>query len=319
MTAKRKPAYQDRHAWCRNNIANHLECRQCVDLFGLYPFLPGETSDEATARYFPADPVAVAEPEPVFNPGAVDDYLAQFSKPPSEWPVVAKREVALIEAPKPAKVERRMPLPTVSRDERLSRVSEEVERIEITRTRKIKEFTRRTDYVVLETDGHRRGVQRVKTTASKLETAGKLPKDLMIYVQVFAALVANGMGAATDDRHDSTNRLTANYEGGSGGAFGSRTPSDRVLTGMAAYQEMRQRVPQEFLPLFDQLTNEEVAGYSPMARTLKELGEALGYTDRLSTASGGTQVFFVAALIAHYIREKHVYVRGSKEKIALEA
>ncbi len=206
---------------------------------------------------------------------------------------------------------------SVSRELKTIRIAEEIERIEITRTRKIKEFTKRTDYVVLETDGHRRGVRKVKTTATKLETAGKLPKDLMIYVQSFAALVAAGMGAATDDGHDSTNRMTVNYDGGSGGAFGSRTPSDRVLTGMAAYQEMRQRVPQEILPLFDQIVNEEVAGYSPIARTLKEIGEALGYTDRLSTASGGTQVFFVAALIAHFLREKGIYTR-SREKMALE-
>jgi len=293
------------HPWCKSN-ASPADCRQCVDLMGLYPFLPGETSDQATARYFPqlAAPAAIVEPSRelvLLSPG-----------------IPIEREVE--PAPKlPAiKEDPWYSYRSVSKAERASRVADEIERVELTRTRKIKEFTRRTDYVVLETDGHRRGVQRVKTTASKLETAGKLPKDLMVYVQAFAMLVANGMGAATDDRHDSTNRLTANYEGGSGGAFGSRTPSDRVLMGTSAYQEMRQRIPQELLPLFEQIVNEEVAGYSPLARTLKEIGEALGYTDRLSSASGGTQVFCISALIAHFLREKGLYTR-TRGKIALEA
>jgi hypothetical protein len=207
---------------------------------------------------------------------------------------------------------------TVSKDVRAVRVAEEIERIELTRITKVKHIRTRTDLVILDTDGHRREIRKVKTTASKLEKIGKLPRHLANYLQLFALLVANGMGAATDDAHDSTNRLTSAYEPMGSMAFGSRTPSDRVLTGMNAYHLMRQRIPQEFLPLFDQLVNEEVAGHSPMARTLLELGEALGYTHRQSTASGGTQVFAVVAMIAHFLRDHGVYVRRSRHNDADE-
>lgn len=305
------------HAWCSFADDPAETCLHCEVLFRDYPFRPGETDDQASTRYFPLpEPKQYVEPEPdllMVKPGMVIEQIAA--------------EVKAARA-KPDRLENVLTGQQIHSDELLSvdyemsiqrkrtRVAQEIERIEQTQTQKIKLTRTRTDYHIIETDGHKREVRKVKTTASKLEKTGKLPRDLSNYVQLFAHLVANGMGAATDDSHDSTNRLTCSYEPSGGGGFGSKTPSDRVLTGMNAYQMMRQRVPQELLPLFDQIVNEEVAGYSPLARTLVELGEALGYTHRQSTASGGTQVFCVAALIAHFLRENGIYTRKSRHSDA---
>lgn len=202
---------------------------------------------------------------------------------------------------------------------RRSRKADEVERIETVRTASVKTTRRRVGFVVLETDGHKREVRKVKTTASKLEKDGKLTRDLANYLTAFARSVADGMGAATDDNHDSTNRLTASYEPvGTLSGFGSRTPSDRQLWGIEALQEMKHRIPNELIPIFNQIIDEEVAGYSPLARTLSELGERLGYKHKQQTAAGGALVYAVTCLIAHYMREKGIFSKDLRHSVALE-
>ena len=203
---------------------------------------------------------------------------------------------------------------------RRSRKADEVERIETVRTASVKTTRRRVGFVVLETDGHKREVRKVKTTASKLEKDGKLTRDLANYLTAFARSVADGMGVATSDNHDSTNRLTASYEPvGTLSGFGSRTPSDRQLFGLEALQELKKRVPNELMPIFNQIVDEEVAGYSPLARTLSELGDRLGYKHKQQASAGGALVYAVTCLIAHYMREKGYNPDKSRQTVALES
>lgn len=298
------------HEWCRSNTAL-AGCRQCADLFGLYPFLDGETSDEATERYFPSAP-AVVVPEP-------ENQLV-LVKPGRPVLVASEPMVQAHEKIQETLTELEIFMRQETVSLRRSRRVDEFERVEEVRTTKIKSFRRRTDYHVLETDGHKREVQKVKTTASKLEKDGRLSKDLSVYLHLFAQMVADGWGAATGDGQDSTNRLTAAYEPiGTLSGFGSKTPSDRQLWGMEAYHDMRQRIPQEFVSLFDQIVNEEVAGYSPLAKTLAELGEYLGYKHKQSSASGGTQVYCIVAMIAHFLKERGIYAGKLRQGDAREA
>jgi hypothetical protein len=69
--------------------------------------------------------------------------------------------------------------------------------------------------------------------------------------------------------------------------------------GGAVIHEKRTRIPAELLPIF---VGEEVAGYHPLARTLAELGEALGYKHKQTTSAGGALVYAITCLIAHYMR-----------------
>lgn len=220
-------------------------------------------------------------------------------------------------------LEMREKLEIIMREEtrqlRITRKGEEYERVETVRTASVKTTRRRVGFVVLETDGHKREIRKVKTTASKLEKDGKLTRDLANYLSAFARSVADGMGVATDDGHDSTNRLTASYEPiGTLSGFGSRTPSDRQLLGIEALQEMKNRVPNELIPIFNQIVDEEVAGYSPLARTLSELGERLGYKHKQQTAAGGALVYAVSCLIAHYMRERGIFSKDVRQVDALE-
>lgn len=304
---KTKVRKQQHHVWCSFVDDPAETCLHCEILNRDYPFQPGEDELAAAERYFP-QPVRAKTPEPAKDLVLVKRgrEIAPIEELEPQEPVAW---IDTLEKPKSLTMEGYAYQIPLHRVDPASRIAEEIERIELVRVTKTKITRTRTDYHIIETDGHKREVRKVKTTSSKMEKSGKLPRDLSNYVQLFAHLVANGMGAATDDAHDSTNRLTASYEASGGMTFGSRTPSDRVLTGMNAYQMMRQRVPQELLSLFDQIVNEEVAGYSPLSRTLVELGEALGYTHRQSTASGGTQVWCVATLIAHFLRENGIYTR----------
>lgn len=188
-----------------------------------------------------------------------------------------------------------------------ARKADETERVEEARTACITATRRRTRIVVLETDGHKRLARKVKTTANKLEKDGRLPRDLAQHLYAFAKRVADGMGAATEDGHDSSNRTTAGYQPvATLSGYGSRTMADRHLTGMAAHQEMRHRIPSELMPIYDQIVDEEVTGRHPLGRTLHELGEALGYKHKQTTAAGGALVYAVVCLIAHYMRGRGI-------------
>jgi hypothetical protein len=185
---------------------------------------------------------------------------------------------------------------------RIKNKLEEIERVEQTRTTQIETFVRRTERLVLSTDGHTREVRKVATTAAHLEKHGNLTRDLAIYLHQFAQRVAEGHGAATEDGHDSTSRMTCSYEPSGGGGFGSKTPSDRQLNGLACLQQMRKQIPRELIPVFDQIVNEEVSGWHDRKMTLAEIGAMIGYKHKQSSAAGGALVYAVCTMVAHFLR-----------------
>jgi hypothetical protein len=192
----------------------------------------------------------------------------------------------------------------------------EYERVERTRTIKIKQFTERTDKLVLDTDNHTREIRKVATTISRLEKSHRLTRELAGYLHTFAQRVAEGLGAATEDGDDSTSRLTSAYEPMGGGSFGSKTPSDLQLTGTMCLQEMKKRVPKELLSIFNQIVDEETEGWHDRRRSLKEMGEELGYQDSQASAAGGALVHAVTCLVAHFIRESRYLTRGPLKSVA---
>ncbi len=244
-----------------------------------------------------------------------------------------RRTPGIIPAPKPQKVkatpemrealrrqreeeaETRAQLEILMREEtsqlRITRKGEEYERIEHTRTTKIRQFTARTDKLVLTTDSHTREVRKVATTVARLEKDGRLTRDLAIYLHKFAQRVADGHGAATEDGDDSTSRMTSAYEPGSGGKFGSKTPSDRQLTGLACLQEMKKRIPRELMSIFEQIVNEETEGWHDRKKTLSEIGQMIGYRHKQESAAGGALVYAVTCLIAHFMRESRYLALGN--------
>jgi hypothetical protein len=297
------------HAWCNQAAQPREGCKQCSFLYSTYPLRYDETPDQAMERYFPkAQNIPPKEPEPGL--------------------VMVKRGRSVIEANEQMEEAiQKLQYTRQEMEEFLREESEtfrrvvvrrghEVERIEEVRTRKSKYERRRTDYAIVRTEEGQREIKRVRTTASKLEKDGRLTREMMNYVQIFARIVAEGMGMATEDGHDSTNKLTASYDGFYMAEFRSRTLSDRQIDGTWLHQEMRKRIPREFVPLFEQVLNEEVSGYSPLARTLSELGEKLGYKHKQSSASGGTQVYFIAALIAHFLQENGIYTLKPRQSDA---
>lgn len=297
------------HAWCNQADQPREGCKQCSMLYSTYPFRYGETSDQAMERYFPkAKPIEPKKPEPrlvMVRPGRqviqanekMEEAIQELQYTRQEMEEFLREE---------SETFRRV----------VTRRGQEIERIDEVRTRKSKYERRRTDYNIVRTDEGQREVKKVRTTASKLEKDGRLSRELMNYLQIFARIVAEGMGAATEERHDSTNRLTASYDGFYMAEFRSRTLSDRQIDGTWLHQEMRKRIPREFIPIFEQVMNEEVSGYSPLARTLAELGEKLGYKHKQSSASGGTQVYFIAALIAHFLQENGIYTLKPRQSDA---
>lgn len=295
----------EHHAWCNRWDEPQAECSLCVSLNEAYPFEPGETAAQATARYFPQDQV-IALPEP--KPELV---MVKRGRP------VLQANDEMIEAHAAVREtldELEIFLREHTVERRIARKADEAARVETVKTTLVKASRRRTERLVLTSDGHTREVKKVKTTANKLEKDGKLTRDLAIYLAAFAQCVADGHGAATDDHHDSSNRLTAAYEPvGTLSGFGSRTYSDRQLTGIEALQEMKNRIPQELVPIFNQIVDEEVVGYSPLKRTLAELGEKLGYKHKQTTAAGGALVYAVTCLIAHYMREKGFYSEKARQ------
>jgi hypothetical protein len=184
------------------------------------------------------------------------------------------------------------------------------------RTTKIEGFKSRTDKLVLTTDRHTREIRKVATTVARLEKDGRLTRDLAIYLHQFAQRVAEGHGASTIDGDGSTNRMTSPYDiTSTGGGFGSKTPSDRQLNGMACLQEMRKRIPRELMHIFDQIVNEETEGWHDRKKTLSEIGEMIGYKHKQSSAAGGALVHAVVCLIAHFLRDSRFLALGNPENV----
>jgi hypothetical protein len=166
-----------------------------------------------------------------------------------------------------------------------------------------KELRTRTKVIVMETEGKRRTVRKVKTTCDKMLAEGKLPKHLKTAVDLFAQLCAASTGAAVIDAQDSTNRMTSSYDVMGGGSFGSKTFSDHQLTGMTAVREMKRRVPTELMPIFMMIMAEEV-GLAETRKSLSQIGEDLGYKHKQASSAAAMAVFSVAAIIGHYLKEQ---------------
>jgi hypothetical protein len=295
--AKQNVRQDQHHPWCSFSAQPRAGCQHCDLLNTAYPFKPDETAAEATARYFPQ---SVMEPTPEPKPGA-ELVMIKPGRPIFQaTEEMIEAHVQVQEALDELEIYMRKHTVTLRR----ARKADEADRVNSARATQIKATRRSTSLVVLDTDGHRREVKRIKTTVSKMEKEGRIPKELAEHLYTFAHLVAAGMGCATEDFEDSTNRLTSPYDiVSTGGGFGSQTPKDIQLAGMSALQAMRQRMPKELLPVFDQMIDEEVSGFSPYRRTLAELGDLLGYKHKQASAAGGTLVFSVVCMIAHFMRE----------------
>lgn len=192
---------------------------------------------------------------------------------------------------------------------RESRKDDELARVSKAKEKRRRELTGAQKVEVLHTDGRSRTVKRVNTTASKMMTSGKLPRDLYNQLTAFARVVARALGAAVDDGDDSTSRLTAQYDGMPGGAHGSKTPSDSILDARTALREIGRLIPPELQAVFVQIVGEEVGSFMGKPKTLDQLGDARGYHHKQASASGGTQVYDVIALIAHLAKLRGVLSR----------
>jgi hypothetical protein len=302
------------HPWCSFSKDHADDCLHCAILNRDYPFAPGETELEASRRYFPLkrrEPLPEPEkPLVMIRPGRhVEDFRPVLV---ASEPMETAAQLRYTRS----ELERYLREESVILRRIDSRTGEEIERVEATRTDKIESFKTRSDKLVLRTDGHTREVRKVATTIAHLEKHGNLTKDLAIYLHKFAQRVADGHGAATEDGDDSTSRLTASYEAGGGGSFGSKTYSDRRLDGLRVLQEMKKRIPRELMPVFDQIVNEETSGWHDRKRTLAEIGEMIGYKHKQQSAAGGALVYAVVALIAHYCRESRFLSLGTRDFVA---
>jgi hypothetical protein len=313
-------------------------CDQCGILYRDYPLLPGETAHEAVARYFPQKPEPeprqperdlvmvkpgrkIGEPEPEPSPEPQKEPMTDEQR---EWVESRLERVRATPAQKERLAEVLAELDSIDmfmREQRtqfrLSNKDDEITYMREVRTTQIRSSKKRLTRTVVETEGHRREVKKIKTTVSKLEKDGRITRGLAQYLYLFAQLVAAGTGAATDDRQDSTNRLTGSYEGyTSAGGFQSKTPSDIQLYGLHALQEMKNRIPPELIDIFNQIIDEEVEGHSPIRKTLSEIGDKLGYKHKQASPSGAALVYATVCLIAHFMREKGIKPQKSRQSDA---
>jgi hypothetical protein len=196
---------------------------------------------------------------------------------------------------------------------RADRTAAEAQRVAVAKIERAKALKANVKSEVIHEGGRSRTVHKVKTTAQKLMESGKLSKDLKNQLDAFSMVVARALGAAVDDGEDSTSRLTAQYEGMSGGAFGSKTLSDKVIDARTELREIGRLIPPEMQEVFVQVVGEEVGSLIGKPKTLDQLGEMRGYLHKQASASGGTQVYDVVALIAHLAK-----MRGTLGKAQIE-
>lgn len=172
---------------------------------------------------------------------------------------------------------------------------------------RVKAEKKRVSTVMIEDGKEKRVVKKIATTCDKMLENGTLPKQLKQALDMFAMMLGDGQGAATDSGHDSSNRLTCGYEpASSGGGFGSKTPSDRQLQGLRAEKLMKERVPTELMQTYLQLIGEEIGNMKVPRRTLAQIGEDNGFRYKQASAAGAMEVRAVCALIAHFIRDQSV-------------
>lgn len=190
-----------------------------------------------------------------------------------------------------------------------SRKAAERKRMKDATKLRIKAEGRRSGMVTIQVGKTRQTVRKVTTMVDKVFKAGNLPKELKLSIDAFAILVADGMGVATEDGDDSTSKLIGTYDGYvSGSGFKSGGLSDRQLEGLTAFRVMRSQVPVELQDVFLQIVYEEVGLRHGLAKTLAEWGEEFGYRYKQSSSAGSMMVFCVAALVAHYLRNRGISV-----------
>lgn len=165
---------------------------------------------------------------------------------------------------------------------------------------------------VMTTNGRSHTASRILTTAQKMVNSGKLPKEMKNALDAFAFVAARAAGVAVDDSDDSTSRLTAQYDGGpGGGSFGSKTPSDKILDARTELREIGKLIPPELRETFVQIVGEEVGSLLDEPMSLEQIGQRRGYLHKQASASGGTQVYDVIALIAHLAKIRGVLGRAN--------
>lgn len=172
---------------------------------------------------------------------------------------------------------------------------------------KAKAEKKRVSTIIIEDGKERRSVKKIITTCDKMAESGTLPKTLKQALDMFAIMVGDGHGAATEAGHDSSNRLTCGYEPmSSGSGFGSKTPSDRQLNGLRAWKSMKARMPAELMQTFLQIVGEEIGDLRVPRRTLAQIGEDNGFAYKMAAGAGAMEVRAVCSLIAHFIRDQSV-------------
>jgi hypothetical protein len=298
---------EQHHPFCKATDLPSAGCQHCAFLTTAYPIRAGETAAEATARYFPPTKAMQAA-----TPAALlshDLVMVQRGRK------IMRSDAPMIEA---HAVNVAAPLAEIEdllrqRQERLRKmeIRKAAERTRVAQMRNAasRQANRRVGNAVVEIDGEKTTVRRVKTTIGKMEKEGKLPPDLAVQVYAFARRVAAGLGVATEDEHDATSRLTGPYSPMAAlSGFSSRTPSDRQIDGISTLRTMSRRVPAELMPIFEQIIEEEIIGQSRLGRTLAELGEALGYKHKQQIPAGSALVYATVALIAHFMRDSQLGV-----------
>lgn len=179
----------------------------------------------------------------------------------------------------------------------------EAQRMALARLEKAKAMRNRVTDVVVREDGRTFTRKKVTTTVDRLCGSGKIDKGLRGTIDVFAQLFAEALGMATVDGDDSSNRLTASYEGGGGGGFGSRTVPDRTLDAMTILRRIYATIPPQLQRTFSEIAHEEIGALVGKPRTLAQIGSERGYlSEKQASACGGTEVAITAELIAHLVR-----------------
>jgi hypothetical protein len=203
---------------------------------------------------------------------------------------------------------------------RRERTDEERARVNAAKRKKDNHHRGRIKSETIVTEGRTHTVKKVQTTASKLVNSGKLSKDLYNQLTGFAQLVAQALGVAVHDGEDSTARQISQYADAGGGSFGSRTLKDSIIDARTELREIGQLIPPQLQEVFVQIVGEEVGSLMSKPMTLDQIGEMRGYHHKQASASGGTQVFDVVALVCHLARMRGTLsrenMRGMRQSVA---
>ena len=157
-------------------------------------------------------------------------------------------------------------------------------------------------------------VRRVSTTLDLLERRAQLEPEFRDAFANFAVLVAMASGVAVDEsdmagrggqpRAGSSSRMATSFDNFGGGAYGTRTPSDKVLKAQRVTQRIRGSIPVAMEALFEHLLSEELHGCIEKPKPLTEFGREIGFSqEQQARASGATQARDICILIHHLLKE----------------